>query len=553
MIRSTALGVLFLLACTEPARRPPPAGPADFGVGAPDEAVLRVGDAMQLFHQFHDSAGVPITAETPAYRAADPTIAEVTATGRVTARAVGETQVQSTMGSARVSTWLRVVNDASHATVIDVFPAVEHQRIKGWEGSGQFGEIDCEPEAFRRYHREIVDRVVNELGITRLRLSARSGTETSVDFWPEYRSGQMSYGVWRRTWMVASNDNDDPFVANPAGFQWGYFDRVMDTVFVPIRKALEARGESLYVNLNFVDFFLGAGSKAFPQMKHAEEYAELIRVVFDHMQQKYGFTPDGVELLLEPENTPYTATDVGRALVAVERRLRAGGYTPEFIGPSTTKTANAALFYDELTMVPGARGLLDEIAYHKYGGLSNASLRAIVLRGRRDGIPTAMLEHIGSGFDGMYEDLTIGNVSVWEQFTLAYCGRRDNAENPGVYYQINESDPARPKVNITNEAKLLRQVFVYVRPGAVRLGAASSDPTLRALAFRNASGRAVVVARSPVQREVAVRGLPAGTYGVNYSVRTGRYNVDLPDVTVEDGKPLRLLIPEDAAITVYGR
>lgn len=551
-MRRAAL-VLLLAGCTEPARRPPPAGPPAFAMESPDVAVAGVGDSFQLQHQFHDAAGVAITATQPTWRSEDSTVAAVSPGGRVTATGVGEAAVVGTMGDVSVRTRVRVVADTGRAATVDVFPGVEHQRIKGWEASGQFGEIDCNREAFTRYHREIVDRIVNELGITRLRLSARSGTESPVDTWPAFRSGKMSYGTWRRTWMVAVNDNDDPFVANPAGFQWGYFDRVVDTVIVPIREALARRGESLYVNLNYTDFYLGAGNKAFPTMRFPEEYAEFIRVVFDHMKEKYGFTPDGLELLLEPENSAYTPAEVGRALVAVQRRLREGGYTPDFIGPSTTKAANAPGFHDEMSAVPGARGLLTEIAYHKYGGVSNHVLRAILLRGRRDGVPTAMLEHIGSGFDGLYEDLTLANVSVWEQFTLGYCGLRDNPENRGVYYQVNQTDPANPKVNLTYEARLLRQVFVYVRPGAVRLGAATSTEALRALAFRNANGGHVLVVRSPSRRPFVVRGLPAGTYGVNFSTRTGRYDVDQSDVVVEAGTPLRLEVPGNAAITLYAR
>ena len=356
-----------------------------------------------------------------------------------------------------------------------------------------------------------------------------------------------------RAGFVATNDNADPHVADPTKFQWGYFDRVVDTVIVPVRQALARRGESLYVNLNFVDFFLGAGRKAFPQMKSPEEYAELIRAVFDHMQEKYGFTPDGVELLLEPENSAYTPADVGASLVAVARRLREGGYTPDFIGPSTTKTGNAPAWWDAVNAVPGARGLLTEFAYHKYGGLSRPALRAILMRARRDGVPTGMLEHIGSGFDGLYEDLTVANVSTWEQFTLGYCGMRDNPDNDGVYYQVNQTNPAAPRINITTESRLMRQVFNYVRPGAVRIGAASSHDALRALAFRRPTGGVIVVARGVTKGRFIVRGLPAGAYGVNYSTKKGRYNVDLPDVLVNEGVPLSLELPGDAALTIYAR
>ena len=548
-----AFVLLFAVACSRPDQRPAAPGTAALAVPGLDVAVLRPGEALRLADRWYDALGVPITTPSPAFASTDSGVATVDPTGLVVARRPGEADVRATWEGAVASTSVRVVTDGPPGDVVDVFPASRHQVIRGWEASGQLGEVDCRPEAFRAFHRELVDRVVNELGLTRLRMTARSGMESPVDQWPRFRSGAISYPRWRATWMVATNDNDDPFVVDPRGFQWSFFDYVTDTVFQPIRRALEARGETLYVNLNYVDFWLGAGTKAFPAMRQPEEYAEFIRAVFDHLKARNGWVPDGVELNLEPENSPYSATEMGRALVAVERRLRDAGYTPDFIAPSTTRAVNAPRYYDEMMAVPGARGLIDEIAYHRYGGVSDATLRAILLRARRDGAATAMLEHIGSGFDGLYHDLTVANASAWEQFTLAYCGNRDNPENPGVYYHVNQADPAHPRIALTNEAKQLRQVFAYVRPGAVRLGAAASSDVVRPLAFRNANGRLVVVGWTRRPAAFVVRGLPAGTYAINYSTRAGPYNVDLPDVTITDGALLPVRIPDAGVITIHGR
>ncbi len=554
-MRAGALfGAALLLApaCVERGSQPPPAGPAAVGLAAPSAAVLAPGESLTLHPEFQDALGTAITGGAPVFTSQSPKIAEVQPSGHVVAKSTGETVIQATRGQITLRTHLRVAAPGDEITV-DVFPADEHQRIKGWEGSGQVGELDCDSTAFRLFSETLIDRLVNELGVNRIRLGARSGIEHPRNFFAEYLAGRLSYPLWRRTWFVAVNDNDDPRVLDASRFQWRDFDYVVESSVVPMRRALAARGERLYVNLNFVDFWLGAGTKAFPHMKHPEEYAELILAIFDHMKAKYGFVPDGVELVLEPENTPYSGHDLGRSLVAASRRLKDAGYDPEFIGPSTTKAANATSHYDALVSVPGARERLDELSYHRYGGLSNAALRAILMRARRDGKTTSMLEHIGSGFDGLYQDLTVAGVSAWEQFALAYCGRRDNPENPGVYYQVNDRDPAHPRINITNEAKLLRQVFRYVRPGAIRVGALTNDRQLRALAFRSSSGGLVVVARAPGPVRFAVRGLHQGTYGVNYSTRAQRYNVDLPDVRVQAGRPLQVRLPANGAITIYRR
>lgn len=434
---------------------------------------------------------------------------------------------------------------------VDIAPQRTFQTIIGWEATAQLGEVDCNREAYQRYRAEVLDRAVNELGLTRLRLDLRSGMESGVDTWPSFLAGELSYAQWRGTWFVANNDNADPRVADPRGFQWGRFDHNVTEIIIPARKALAARGERLSVNLNYVDFYLGAANKQFSHFADPEEYAEFVRVVFDHMQEKFGFVPDDLEVLLEPENTPHSAREMGRAIVAVVARLAEGGFHPRIIAPSTTRMANAASWYDEMLTVPGVAGLIDELSYHRYTGVSRPTLAAIAQRASRDGIATSMLEHIGSGYEELYEDLTLANVSAWQQFTIAYCGQRDNPDGRGVYYQINEADSLAPRVHITRTARLFRQVFAYVRPGAVRFDATSSVPSVRPLAFRNANGKDVIVGWTDGAIPFDVRGLAAGTYGINYSTTHGKYNEELPEVVLAKGASLHVPMPAAGVVTVY--
>jgi hypothetical protein len=61
------------------------------------------------------------------------------------------------------------------------------------------------------------------------------------------------------------------------------------------------------------------------------------------------------------------------------------------------------------------------------------------------------------------------------------------------------------------------------------------------------------VARTRSAGTFTVRGLPAATYGVNYSTRLGRYNIDLPDVTVTDGGVATVQMPAAGAFTLFAR
>jgi hypothetical protein len=215
--------------------------------------------------------------------------------------------------------------------------------------------------------------------------------------------------------------------------------------------------------------------------------------------------------------------------------------------------ANAATYYDAMRTVPGVQGLVDELSYHRYTGVSSGTLQAIASRAARDGLRTSMLEHIGSGADDLWTDLTVGNVSAWQQFAIAFCGNRDNPDNNGVYYQINQTTPSQPKINITNHSKLLRQVFLFVRAGAVRIGATSTNSTRQdAIAFRNSNGRHVVIVRAKTAASFTVRGLPAGTYGVTYATAT-EWDVDRPDVTIGNGGSVQAAMPAAGYLTIYQR
>lgn len=546
-MRSRWPAIVLLAACTTAAPAPP--GAATFGVPRRDVVVLAPGDQTLLDVRWYDRNGVSLASRQPTYSSNGAAVV-IRPDGRITAVAPGDALIEAVLDGARTTTAVRVRAGTYSESAIDIFPRVRHQAIQGWEATAGYGDGECHPEAVARYRGEVLRRAVEELGITRLRIALRSGTEVRRDPWPDFVAGRLSFAQWRATWMEATNDNADPHVADPDGFQWGWFDHQVETMVLPLRAHLAKRGEHLYLNLNFVDFFLTRGEKPFAQMRDAEEYAELVQVAFRHMQDRFGFVPDAVELILEPENTVYSAPELGRALVATQRRLAADGFHPEFIGPSTTRAANAVPWHDAMVAVPGAAGLLREFAYHTYSGVSTPTREAIHIRALRDGMRVGMLERIGAGFDGLYEDLTVAHASAWQQFTLAYCGRRSQPENSGVYYQVDQSNPQAPQVTITYEARLMAQVFAWVRPGAVRIGAVSGDPEVRVLAFVDSARRETVVLRTRLPREVQLWGLTPGRYVVSFSERQGRVGVRGGTTTVDPDGRTRIRVPADVALTL---
>ncbi len=425
-------------------------------------------------------------------------------------------------------------------------PDISFQTITGWEATAQAGQIEC--PSFDQYQGELFDRAVNEMGLNRIRLEVRSGAENPVDYFTQhFITGIISAGEWKDHRYEVINDNDDPTAINLTGFQFSELNHTVEHVILPFKERLEANGERLYINLNVVDFFSGRGNSNVFYPEQPQEYAELILAVFQHLQQKYGFTPNAVEIVLEPDNNTgwKTGQTVGQALVAAGDLLAAHGFTPDFIAPSTTNMGAAVRYFDEMITVPRVQNYLTEISYHRYSGVSEANLRAIAQRAEQHGLQTAMLEHIGSGPEDLHEDLNIGRNSAWQQFTLAFCAN----DNAAQYYWIDDTGPT---VKMGAQTRYLRHYFRHIRRDAVRIEAIASHLAFAPLAFVNADGRYTVVIKTTSGGDFSVQQLPAGTYGVYYSLfgKSATDRLDI-EITLTEAGTLRSAIPAPGLVTIY--
>lgn len=445
---------------------------------------------------------------------------------------------------------------AESEMVVTVNPAETHQTMRGWEVTTRAWEINKRLNRFdptwENYRDAIMDRMVNELGINRIRLEIRSGLENPVDYWGLFRDGKITYLEYGRHFYEKINDNDDPLVANPAGFQFSLIDYEVEQMLLPMRKRIEANGEKLFVNLNYVDF----GGPLKSNVSHAqypEEYAELITLAFEHLKRRYDITPDALEITLEPENTEHwRGRQIGEAMVAVAKRLRRAGFaTPQMIAPSTTAASNAPRYFDELARVPGAAELLSEFAYHRYRDLlPDQALPEILGRARKHGIATSMLEHVGGDVAELHADLTVADASAWQQWGIATERMLGDKDRGAYYYFRDVAARDGSGIRMADRTRGLAQYFRYIRFGAVRLGATASRGDVLPVAFRNTDGGIVVVVQAKDAGNITVLGLPPGTYGARYTteVETAR---ELPGTTVFAGGSLVGRLPAAGIITFF--
>ncbi len=435
---------------------------------------------------------------------------------------------------------LRSTRTEAAGNTITLNSSIRYQTMTGWEGA-ILGAADYLPAQFQSQIPSILDVAVTDLGVTRARLSIPAGVENPTDWGGLLVSGQINEQQYNQHRYEVVNDNDDPNVINPAGFNnWGGFDFSVERLLIPARQRAAARGEHFYTNLSYVDF---GGGPTWAHLQNPAEYAEFMLAAFQHLQFRYGFVPDGIEVELESDSVTPTAdgTQLGRLMVATAQKLsRAGFAVPDFIAPSSVCMSNVVGQLDGLDTVSGARALLKEISYHRYCGVSAFTLQSLAGRATAWGKNTSMLEWWdGADYQTLHEDLKVGNNSAWEQGIFA-----DAFNGAGAWVQMNGVAQPSPVSRFT------RQYTKYIRPGAQRIDASTSNAAFDPVGFINSDGKYVVVVKAAAGGNFSIANLPAGTYGIFYT--TGfEYDVHLTDQSLAAGQTLTTSIPTTGVITIY--
>jgi hypothetical protein len=435
-----------------------------------------------------------------------------------------------------------------------------YQTIDGWMTSSRYWEEDKDNDRFDRSFEPFVEKtarfLVDEVGINMVRLELASGFENPHNYWERFYAGEIGYREYARRRFEKINDNSDPSAANLAGFQFGLFDYRIETSVLPLKRAVEARGERLWINICYVDFKanVAAGATVQGNLSHARnprEYAEFILVYLRHMRDKYGLVPDSLEIVLEPDGTAdWRGREVGRAMITASDILRANGFQLEILAPSNASMANAIKYFDDMIEIPGVAERLDTFVYHRYRLQRTAYVEQIYARAKQRGLKTAMLEKLNGTIDMLLEDLTVGHVSSWQLWGPA--SRQRGIPNANVYALVDaDSDPSAPAITRAHRADELAHVFRYVRRGAVRIGAHSSGPDSPA-AFINPDGTWAVIVRSGSgTRNVSIGVLPSGNYAARFTPE-GAAHGDPRPLTVDANGAATVPVTGKGVLTVYG-
>ena len=406
------------------------------------------------------------------------------------------------------------------AVEVTLDPDVQYQTILGW------GAASWSPPWVSQSLREALIRdAVNELGLTRLRLELPSGNGAEARAWE---------------WL---NDDWDPLTINWSAFNTAAADRRIAEMVVPFKQAVEANGDpfNIYVSPSLFD---GGSSGAAPVwlLNNPGEYAEFALAYLLNLKNTFGIEADFYCILNEAgNNNPFNASVVAQMIKTLGPRLETAGLSTRIEFPESVNAQAAWNSYIQNVM--GDEDVWPYVgclSYHLYG--TNDPYRSYIRDlGLSMSLPTAQTEYMNLNMNYLYDDLILGGVSYWEIYGLGQCF---------------EWNPNNTSFNRINQYWNFRQVMHYVRPGAVRIEAVSSDPNLRVLAFMHDGLMTAVLINGSGSRAARIQNLPVGTYGICQSIGSGVYQeLGLQTVVSPRGQSetgaLSINVPSNTVMTVY--
>ncbi|HVZ38851.1 MAG TPA: hypothetical protein VHI13_06215 [Candidatus Kapabacteria bacterium] len=403
--------------------------------------------------------------------------------------------------------WLWGAPAVTAQVTVSLDPAVRFQTIEGW-GHGS-GNLAAGWAAVDSVDYQYIDYLTDDWGLTGTRI-------TEV--------GPRLDG--------SGGDNGDCDSIDWTKFEPGPAKSFDYMAYFRNRVLAEGYRPSFYSSPGYAS--LAAFQKPWI-LNHPGERAQQIVANALYWKEHYGVEMNYAVIINEPTGN-WTPKVLADDIEALGPRLAANGLGtriqfPEAVAPKTS--------WDYITAVQADSGMwpyVGRLSYHNYGTADpyRSQIREF---GASIGIPTAQTEMDPNNIDNLFDDLLRGGVTYWE---VAFSSSNTVNPNPGY----TSFTPTRYYFR-------LRQVLHYVRPGAVRIGAQSSDTTVRVLAFvKGGAATSVIYNTSPATKSVTLHGVPSGRYGLSQAANSVIAFQELGVRTVADSGTT-LSVPSGVVATLY--
>lgn len=439
----------------------------------------------------------------------------------------------------------------------------------GWGGTAWLSHEpwDANAAAFSAWGSTAINRLVFELGITDIRLNLPPGVESDADYY------QMAWTsndkrIWtQNSWGARDTDR----------FFFTALDKRIQLIVGPMRALVQSNGEKLW----FVLHNNGGGNGNPPDPRFYDSTADDIgngkngrqktaaRVLaaFRHMYERYGWIPDAVDPINEPDlKAPWTPAELADLVYRIGTTLennraqfgQGAGWRPTIYAPSVSKVSAFHTWFmpiwDYDPQGDGSypnRRYVQAAAWHLYDSnrpdWNFGNLKPWLAS---TGLPGQMPEYTGLTASLAHEQL----VDVPETNRLHRFSLFDWLSVSGT------------NVELSPVARLLRNYSYYVRPGAQRKGVSHNSAATFAngIPWVNPDGKYVVTVKTTGSGTFWVDQLPAGTYGINFGLGTDTdpsspenttnvtmWNQELPEVVLASGSALEVSSAGRGVYTIY--
>ncbi len=319
-------------------------------------------------------------------------------------------------------------------------------------------------------------------------------------------AGQMGQTLWRVVFDMmdweSANDNADPADANWAYYSPLYSNPKFQNLWGTLRY-LNQLGFDSKVVLSFMGPFapwLGGATVSAAQEDEAVE--EIVTLVL------YARTVEHVHFgLLDPfnesdwngnEGPQLSAAQYVRLLSKLSARFDALGFSDlRFVGPNTADVNTGVQTYAPAMLNnPTVKAKLAHFGFHSYSASAGGADSAL----RSSGLSFWMTEYAVPEHAFSLLQQNASGLIVWEGFDSIYNHALARGE-PAVPGNDDVGSVPLEYVNTTptsyaprKEFYLDAQIFKFVPPGSVRIGATSNGGNLETVAFwHRASGRVTLV------------------------------------------------------------
>jgi len=342
-----------------------------------------------------------------------------------------------------------------------------------------------------------------------------------------------------------ANDNPDPFLIDPAGFDFTGSELIRDKVLAPA----EAFG---YTDLTLGPLLNLRGPLSWMQpirstdyQRYLDEAAEHVLAIMLHWRDADNRTPRLLQLFNEPTtgNSELQSSSIQEVVDLVKRigeRLRAAGFgSVKFLVPNEETIGRSLEVARAILGDPQAGQFVGAIGYHPYPyGSVYVSVRRILetsgsgepdatarqqleqlkALGQQYGVPVWMTEvtegpgtedyaidaienvlaraiHIHDNFEYAGASAFFGMQTIWDSQTHEehFAGR--NVPFLSDHSSIILADVRSGTIHITGMGYAIGHYAHWIRPGALRVATSSNRPRVLVSSFRDAAdGHLVVVA-----------------------------------------------------------